>query len=227
MFQYDQWNAPLVFRPHIIPPNNVTLTLSSNYLDFIPSTLTFSGGVPSAHVSLQLKGLGYSRTKDFKVTFWVSGADASLYSTPEAISFHWDVTSTRMIMNPFSLLYAYAYFEAGDLIISNVPNSLVVGVESSPITISIPNYPLGELILTPFASVPNVIFSPSSITLSRSSISLTAAFTILVSHPQAPIKLNFALDGSDSAYYFPGFGYDISIEKSMSFFSFIIGDSKY
>lgn len=106
-FQYDLWNTPLLIRPFIVPPTGVTLTLTSDYLDFTPSTLSFTNAAPYAEVSLQLKGLGYSRTNQFTVSFWVGGVDAGLFNTPEDISFTWEVTGTRKF---FFLSPLFFYF---------------------------------------------------------------------------------------------------------------------
>lgn len=100
VFTYGIWNAPLVFRPIVTPPDNVSLTLSSNYLDFTPSTLTFSPSSPVAYVSLSLKGLGYVRANiyaDFEVSYYVSGPASRLFQRPASSTFSWSVdTPLRM-----------------------------------------------------------------------------------------------------------------------------------
>ncbi len=97
IFEYGEWNTPFVIRPNILPPNGVTLTLSSEYLDFAPSTLSFSSSSPSALFSLRLKGLSIARVSTFNIYFWVAGADAKLYSTPATATINWNVDlPTRM-----------------------------------------------------------------------------------------------------------------------------------
>lgn len=92
----------------------------------------------------------------------------------------------------------------------------MVGVESTPILITVPNYPLQELILTPYATSSDVVFLPPSITISRLNSTLTAAFTVTVTHPTASVIVNIALNGADAIYYSTGLGYPISIQKRMS-----------
>lgn len=96
--QYDLWNTPLTIRTFIVPPTEVTLTLSSEYLDFNPPTLSFTPSSPSAEVAIQLKGLGYARTSDYTISFRVGGADAGLFNTPKDVTFTWKVDATRMFI---------------------------------------------------------------------------------------------------------------------------------
>ncbi len=104
--------------------------------------------------------------------------------------------------------------------ISGIPSSVTVGLESTPIVITVPNYPLGDLTLIPFVTTPDVTFNPPSIHMTRTSTSLVSSFTILARHaPTTPLRLNIAINGTDALYYTTGFGWDIQVNKSMSIYS--------
>jgi len=175
--------APLVIRTVASPPTNVTLTLVSDYLEFFPSTLTFTPTSPSATFTFGLRGLGNNFDGDgFDVAFFVGGPAAWLFEQPADIFVSNFVQAT--------------YFAQ-----VNLPgtDNFVVGVPYT-ITVTVPHPPLGALTVTPFTTAPDVVVTPASFTITRRS-PLVATFVIVGNHPTSGNEINFVLGGTDAVYY--------------------------
>lgn len=188
-FLLGEWASPFIVRPSHVPNEIVTLTLSSEYLEVTPSTLTFGPDAASSQFSLRLrKGIDYLRLPEddqgFTVYYWVGGPAAWLFSTPAPGSFSWQIS-----------------YPPRTLTVNNFPSSLVVGVPSQPISVLIPNAPFDSLTITPVPYSPHIQINPPSVTLTRDSNTLLSTFTITADHPDVVGTVKFLVSGLDAVYY--------------------------